>query len=316
MDAQLRARLPKQVCGVRFHPRSLRTIREIIEAQPLASRAEISRQVCERLGWVDAMGRLKTQSGSLVLRDFHRRGWIVLPELQKQARPTPRDWALPDPERLPSGPVTGPLKDLGRLSLVAIDSKEDYRFSQSLLAHHHYRGALTAFGAQRRYLIHASRGCLGVMAFSAAARHLRDRDDWIGWNQALRRERRHLIVNNSRFLILPEVKVPHLASHVLSLAARQLVPDFQAHYGYTPVLLETFVEEGRYWGTCYRAANWIRVGQTRGRGRNDPRTEAVARREPPPLPIKSIWIRPLGRCDRVRQALLGKTSPITARRCA
>ena len=312
MDAQLRARLPDQVCGVRFSPRSLRIIRETIAGAPLASRTEISRQVCERLGWVDAMGRSKTLSGSLVLRDFHRRGWIALPDPQNRSAPAPKVWALPDPERLPSGPLSGSLEDLGSLSLVSIDSKEDFRFSQSLLAHYHYRGALTAFGAQRRYLIQSSLGCLGVMAFSAAARHLRDRDDWIGWNPALRRERRHLIVNNSRFLILPEVKVPHLASHVLAMAARQLVPDFQAHYGYAPVLLETFVEEGRYLGTCYRAANWIRVGQTQGRGRNDPRTEAVARREPPRLPIKSIWIRPLGRCDRVRQALLGKTPTKTA----
>ena len=315
MDAQLRADLPNQVCGVQFYPRSLRTIREIIAEEPLVCCAEITRRVCHQLGWMDALGRSKTLSASLVLRDFDRRGWITLPERRKQADTVAKPWALPDADRLPSGPVTGSLQELGPLSLVSVASKEGFRFSQSLLAHYHYRGALTAFGAQHRYLIQSSRGCLGMMSFSAAARHLRDRDDWIGWNQALRRERRHLIVNNSRFLILPEVKVPHLASHLLAMAARQLVPDFKARYGYEPVLLETFVEDGRYLGTCYRAASWLRVGQTKGRGRNDPRTEAVARKEPPPLPIKSIWIRPLGHSDRVRAVLLGKTSKALGR-CA
>ena len=315
MDAQLKADLPDRVCGVRFYPRSLRLIREMIEDAPDSTRAEITRQVCDRLGWVDVMGRPKTVSAVVALKDFHQRGWITLPETQSSSR-SPITWALPDPDRLPGRPIEGALQDLGDLQLQLVTSPEDVRFSQSLLAHHHYRGALIAFGAQRRYLIQSNRGCLGTMVFSAAARQLRDRDRWIGWNQAIRRERRHLIVNNSRFLILPDVKVPHLASHLLAMAARQLVPDFESHYGYAPVLMETFVENGRYQGTCYRAANWIRVGETTGRGRNDPRLPPQAQREPPPLSIKSIWIRPLGRADRVRAALLGSPSAASARRSA
>ena len=315
MDVQLNADLPDRVCGVRFYPRSMRLIREIIEDASGSTRAEITRQVCDRLGWVDVMGRSKTVSAGVALKDFHQRGWIMLPETQPSSR-SRNAWGLPDPDRLPGSPIEGALQDLGDLQLQLVTSPEDVRFSQSLLAHHHYRGALIAFGAQRRYLIQSSKGCLGTMVFSAAARQLRARDQWIGWNQAIRRERRHLIVNNSRFLILPEVRVPHLASHLLAMAARQLVPDFESHYGYSPVLLETFVENGRYQGTCYRAANWIRVGETTGRGRNDPRLPRDAQREPPPLSIKSIWIRPLGRSDRVRAALLGSPSVASTRRCA
>ena len=315
MDARLKAALPDRVCGVPFYPRSLRLIREIVADVPGSTRAEITRLVCDRLGWVDVMGRPKTVSGGVALKDFHHRGWITLPEPGPSSI-SPRTWELPDPDRLPSGPIEASFQDLGGLHLRLTDAPEDVRFSQSLLAHHHYRGALIAFGAQRRYLIQSSRGCLGTMVFSAAARQLRDRDQWIGWNPAIRRERRHLIVNNSRFLILPDVKVPHLASHLLAMAARQLVPDFEARYGYAPVLLETFVENGRYQGTCYRAANWIRIGETTGRGRNDPRLPREAQREPPPLSIKSIWIRPLGRSDRVRAALLGSPSASSPRRCA
>lgn len=311
MDAQLKASLPDRVCGVRFHPRSLRIIRETIADHPTACRAEITRAVCDQLGWLDAMGRHKALTASQALRDFHQRGWITLPAPQtvRSARGvTPaadRIYPPPDPSRLVADPFCVTLQDIKGLCLDQVDTGDDFALSQNLLAHHHYRGAIHAVGAQRRYLIQSDQGCLGVMVFSAAARHLQDRDQWIGWDSAARRERRHLIVNNSRFLILPWVRVPHLASHLLSLAARQVVPDFQQQYGYAPVLLETFVEDGRYRGTSYRAANWIKVGHTQGRGRNDTRPQSIGRTGPPILPIKSIWIRPLGRSDRVRATLMG-----------
>jgi len=137
-------------------------------------------------------------------------------------------------------------------------------------------------------LIHGAATELGAISFSAAALALRDRDQWIGWDRHQRQRNRHLIVNNSRFLLLPWVRVPNLASHVLAKAARQVPADFQQRYGYPPVLLETFVEQERFQGTCYRAANWRCVGQTQGLGR-----DLHALKPAQKLPIKSIWLYPL-----------------------
>jgi len=137
-----------------------------------------------------------------------------------------------------------------------------------------------------RYFIVAEPGVLGVMGFGAAAWKVRSRDDWIGWDQTQRCRGLHRIVNHTRFLILPWVRVAHLGSKVLALAARRVGADFQARYGYTPVLVESFVECARFTGGVYRAANWQCVGSTQGRGRND-RTKAAGQ------PIKSVWLYPL-----------------------
>ena len=135
-------------------------------------------------------------------------------------------------------------------------------------------------GARQRYLIRSEQhGWLGGLAFSAAAWHLRDRGKWIGWSPITRRDNLHKVVSNSRFLLLPEVRVPHLASHVLGLAARSVVDDWPRRYGYTPVLLESFIDENDYAGTCYRASNWQRVGETSGRGRQDRHNACAAGRK-------------------------------------
>ena len=134
---------------------------------------------------------------------------------------------------------------------------------------HHPQGAGPLCGAQIRYQIVCDKGLIGGLSFSAPAWRLAPRDAWIGWDETARRAGLSRIVGNSRFLILPTVQVPNLASHVLSLAVKRLPTDWQARYGITPVLVETFVDRAHYRGTCYRAANWILVGQTQGRGRQD-----------------------------------------------
>ncbi|MGR9108175.1 MAG: Druantia anti-phage system protein DruA [Gammaproteobacteria bacterium] len=151
------------------------------------------------------------------------------------------------------------------MGLRPVTSRADSRLWNGLIATFHYRGYAVFCGARMRYLITSGHGILGVMGFSAAALTVRDRDRWIGWNREQRRANRHRIVNHSRFLILPWVRVPHLASHLLGLAARRVAADFQARYGYTPLLLEIFVEEGRFAGTCYLAANCgAGLGRPRG----------------------------------------------------
>ena len=293
MDAKLRSSLPTSVCGQRFHPRALRIIQETIAEDGHRSRQEITRQVCDRLGWVDHRGRRKEMGAAVALLRFHRRGWIALPPARHPHRPTARRQPLPDGFAAPDHVLTGPLKQLEGIRLEAVTGPANSALWNGLVATFHYRGYAPGCGAQWRYLIRSERGILGAMGFAAAALAVRDRDGWIGWNPAQRRANRHLLVNHSRFLILPWVQVPHLASHLLGLAARRLPADFQARYGYRPLLLETFVDQERFTGTCYRAANWIRVGQTAGRGRSDPRPWRQQQQEAAPLPVKSIWLYPL-----------------------
>ncbi|MCI0666543.1 MAG: DUF4338 domain-containing protein [Methylococcaceae bacterium] len=293
MDAEIRASLPGRVCGKRFHPRALRIIRETIIEYRHSSRHEIARAVCDRLGWVDHRGRRKEMGAAVVLLRFHRKGWIELPAARRHHRPSLSRQRLPEGFAIPEQTLESPLNTLGGIRLEPVTSRGDSRLWNGLIATFHYLGYRPFCGAQLRYLVRSEQGVLGALGFSAAALTVRERDLWIGWNREQRRTNRHWVVNNSRFLIVPWVRVPHLASHLLGLAARRLPVDFQARYGYRPLLLETFVEEGRFAGTCYRAANWVRVGRTSGRGRNDPRSWRQLREQKPPLPIKSIWLYPL-----------------------
>lgn len=300
MDAELRAALPGQVCGRRFHPRGLRIIRETIAEYQHTSRKEIARQCCERLDWRDHLGQPKVMCAVMTLRRFQRKGWVELPPPRNPGHAVVRDWALPADRVILETPLEVPLAELGEVHLEGVSTRSDSRLWNGLISHYHYQGYAPACGAQLRYLVHSAHGLLGALGFSGAARHLRDRDRWIGWDATQRRANRHLIVNHSRFLILPWVRVPNLASHLLSKAARRLPGDIAQRYGYRPVLLESFVEQARFAGTCYRAANWCCVGRTTGRGRTDLRPWKQRQEEAPPLPIKSIWLYPLSANARAR----------------
>ena len=293
MDAKLRASLPASVCGKRFYPRALRIIRETISEYEQCSRKEITRQVCDQLGWVDHRGQRKEMGAAVALLRFYRKGWIELPPARSTPRATSGIQPLPDGFQEPERILDCSLKGLGKIMLRPVTDRGDSRLWNGLISRYHYRGYAPLCGSQIRYLIATQGRALGAISFSAAAVTLRDRDRWIGWNQHQRRANRHLIVNNSRFLILPWVRVRNLASHLLARAAHRLPADFHARYGYAPVLLETFVEQQRFTGTCYQAANWMCVGQTSGRGRSDLRSWKQRKIEAPPLPIKSIWLYPL-----------------------
>lgn len=294
MDAELRAALPPRVCGVRFLPRSLRIIRDIIAADPDACRRQIAEQVGAALDWRDARGEIKRMGATSALLAFHRRGWITLPPPRKPGRTVAVRRAVPPRESVPPQPaIAMPLAALRPITLQPVRDAAQSRLWNGFIGHYHYQGYTPLCGAQLRYLVHSPRGWLGAMSFSAAALALRDRDRFIGWTPATRARNRALVVNHSRFLILPWVRVPHLASHLLAQAARRVAADFAHAYGYRPVLLESFVETPRFAGTCYRAANWTCVGHTRGRGRGDRRSARELRENPSPLPIKAIWMYPL-----------------------
>lgn len=277
-------------------------IQHRIDVDPGVSRVKLSRAVCGMLGWRAVTGRLKEMSCRVALLKLHRRGLLRLPPVRPGP---PRAWprgttAGPPPARPgpPEVPIRGPLASLGTVELVPIgrpDTAAARRWAE-LMDRYHYLGSGPLCGAQLRYLIRSQRGeWLGGLAFSAAAYAVAARDRWIGWDAAARRAHLEQVVCNSRFLLLPHVMVPHLASHVLGLAARRLPADWRARYGYPPVLLETFVGR-RFRGTCYRAANWIAVGQTRGRGRQD-------RRHRRAVGAKRVFVLPLRRDAR---AVLGR----------
>jgi len=172
--------------------------------------------------------------------------------------------------------------------LYRVDTATDSRLWNELVARYHYLGYRPLPGAQIRYLVRHQERLLGALGFGAAAWKVAARDSFIGWTSDRRAARLHLVVCNARFLILPWIHVPNLASRVLSLAARQVCRDWPALYGYQPVLLETFVERQRFAGTCYKAANWLYTGQTKGRGKLD-------RYHRHSVPVKDVYLYPLNR---------------------
>lgn len=276
-----------KICGRDFNTEVIKRIQETIDAQPGISRRILSLQVCEWLGWKGRNGRPKEMSCRVALLRLHRRKQINLP-------PSEVKEALFQPRRQTEGiidflAVEGGLADLGAIEIVLIKSGDHEHSSiwNTMMVRYHYLGAGPLCGAQIRYLIKSSvYGWLGGLSFSAAAWRVTSRDRWIGWSDGARRENLPLVVCNSRFLINPVVRVPHLASHVLSRCVKRLGVDWEERYGYRPVLMETYVEQGRFLGTCYRAANWQRVGETRGRGRQD-------RERIRTIPVKDLYVYPL-----------------------
>jgi len=286
MDAQP---LPQQICNRPFDAQALAQIRQIIHdcCEQTCFRSEIARRVCVALNWRNARGGLKEMGARVALLRLHRQGRIQLPPPRNgngnQAVSPLAQITLPQPL---ASALHCALAELGRIRLQKVDHPTPSLLWNALIDQYHYLGHSPLSGAQVRYLIFSDRGLLGAIGFGAAAFAIKGRDDWIGWDRQQRNQRREFLLNNRRFLLLPWVRVQYLASHVLSKAAHQVQQDFPVQYGYTPLLLETFVEQHRFTGGCYRAANWIPVGLTTGRGRNDRCHASKHRRYGAPLPIK------------------------------
>ena len=253
-----------RVCGREFPREVIARIEATVRSEPSLSRRALSLRVCEWLQWRGANGKLKEVSCRKALLELHRRGLIPLPAAEESCFERScaklRTDGLKDPPELRCT-----LQELGEITMVIVSSRysKTSQIWNGFMERFHYRGKGPLCGAQIRYLVRSSRyGWVGALAFSAATWRLKARDEYIGWTEAARRAHLDRVVCNSRFLILPSVRVPHLASHVLSLALARLGQDWMGRYGYEPVLVETFVDPKRFSGTCYRAANWVPIGQT------------------------------------------------------
>jgi hypothetical protein len=200
---------------------------------------------------------------------LHRAGQIALPDRQQASRNPLVERSKPTAVEIDCRPIDASLASLSPLRLEQVRRTPAESLFNSLIEQHHYLGYTQPVGEHLKYLIFAEERLLACLAWSSAPRHLGPRDRFLGWSAEERRRNLHLIATNVRFLVLPWVKVPHLASHILGRMARQLSDDWERVYGHPLCFLETFVDPDRFRGTCYRAANWIVLGRTTGRGKND-----------------------------------------------
>ena len=273
-------------CGREFSAADISSIRELIAARPTATRALLSRLVCEQLDWRRGDGRLKDMSCRVAMLRMQDDGLLQLPPPRNgnnNGKPYLRRTLQAEPA--PPLQAASPRR-LGDLRLQLVTERHDSHLHNEFIERYHYLGYQPLPGAQLRYFARAEGRIVGLLGFGAAAWKTAPRDDFIGWSPQQREARLHLVLNNARFLILPWVHCKNLASCILGMATRGLARDWHLHYGYSPVLLETFVESPRFRGTCYRAANWTLLGETTGRGKLDVHHEAS-------VPKKAVWVYPL-----------------------
>ena len=262
-------------------------IRVLLAEQPARGRTPLSQELCRRWNWRNPQGRLKDMAARTLLLKLERTGHIRLPPPRRPSSNGLRNRRVPVASGAPV-PIRGALRDLRplRVSVVAPDS-DDARVFHGLLAHEHYLGQRNTVGENIRYLVRDRHGRpVACVLFGSAAWKCADRDAFLGWDRPTRERNLQYLTNNTRFLIPGWVQVPHLASQVLGLIARRIRADWQAKYGHPVHALETFVDRSRFKGTGYRAANWRRLGQTRGRTRND-RHKRIR------VPVKDVYLYPL-----------------------
>lgn len=274
------------VCGRDFVDQDLERIRAIIADESKPNRAEIARRTCRELHWLDECGRLKAMSCRVALLRLQDRGLLTLPP-PRGGNGNGKAYRASQQLSASCGEIVDRVDRLRGLQVRPV-TRADSGVWNEAIARFHYLGYSPLPGAQQRYLVEHDGGVLGAIGFGASAWKVAARDSWIGWSSEQRKRRLQGIVNNARFLLLPWVRVENLASRVLSMAARRIAMDWRERYGYAPVLLETFVERERFRGTCYQAANWICLGETKGRGKLDRYNERA-------LPIKRIYVYPLVR---------------------
>lgn len=271
-------------CGRDFTPEELETIRRIADAAHQPTRSEIARAVCAALNWYKPDGQPKVMSCRVALQRMEAHGVIWLPLPTRE--PPKRVLRAFSPASDPGPPIAMPLAELGPLHLVPVRTPAEGTLWSDLMARYHYRGAIVLPGAQLRYLAFAGERVVAAFGLGAAAWKLAPRDRWVGWTAAEREQHLPRVVDLHRFLVCPWVRVPHLASHLLGRLVRRLPADWFARYAIRVALLETFIEADRFTGTCFKAANWLRVGQTQGRGRMD-------RSHRGGESVKDIWLLPL-----------------------
>ncbi len=282
--------------GRTLNQQDLDQLRDLIAAHPEWHRNRLSQELAQRWNWRTHTGRLKDMAARTLLLKLHRRGWITLPSPRHPpTHRSPSNPALPWPEPIET-PISATLRELTPLTVDLVQAGHPrYPTVSRYLATHHYLGYRGPVGESLAYLARDGHGRdVACLLFGAAAWKVAPRDRFIGWDPPTRARHLHLLTNNTRFLILPWVRVPHLASHLLALTLKRVSADWQARYGHPIYLVETFVDAERFQGTCYKAANWIHVGHTQGRSRQDrDRTLCV--------PVKDIYLYLLA--PRLRELL-------------
>lgn len=286
MDAPVSMRF----CGHEVSPAEFATVRQVVAEFPGLSRMELAATVCEVVGWLRPSGSPKARECREWLEGLEAEGLLVLPGKQN-GRQKGSGIPIPITDRGRPGEVLeGTVRDVAPVLLELVATREDRRLWRELVGRYHYLGHAVPFGAHLRYLVWVSgpeRRVAGCIQVSSPAWRMAARDGWIGWDDATRAANLQRILSNSRFLVLPWIRVRNLASTVLAQLARKVGQDWEAHYGVAPCLLETLVDAERFQGTCYRAAGWTQLGQTTGRGRMD----REHRRED--LSPKHLFVKPL-----------------------
>ena len=285
-----------------FSAEEIAAIRATVAVLPGLARKELAATLCEHLGWHTVSGTPKVHACGELLARLEAAGFLALPAVRPAGRPRRAPLAAA-PLEAAETPLCAPLAALGPIHLEVVQAPAAVVQWDTAVARWHPLGFKGAFGYRLRYFITAGDRRLGGVLLSGAARALAVRDHWIGWDAQARREQRVRVLNNSRFLIFPHVQVPHLASHVLGQLARRVRADWLEHWGFEPLLLETFVDPRHYAGTCYRAAGWELLGETSGRGLARP---GQSYRSTP----RQVWIKPLSADCRARLcAAPGSTRP-------
>lgn len=276
----------RRYCGRAFSAEDMQRIRHIISDDPSRNRRAISKMVCAFLGWYKQDGRLKEMSCRVALLRMHRDGLIVLPPPQKKNGNGKLSVKISTRSDAPCSSLCIATNQFDQVQLDIVATRADSSLWNEYIARYHYLGYAPLPGAQMRFFVRQEQNILACLGFGASAWRVAPRDTFIGWSDGQRLRNLHLVVNNARFLILPWIASKNLASKILSLVAKKLPSEWKKRYGYTPLLLETFVESQRFKGTCYKAANWIHIGITKGRGKLDIKNEYK-------LPIKDIFLYPL-----------------------
>jgi Domain of unknown function (DUF4338) len=278
-------------CGRKFTAREVELMRVVAREYAGLGVTEIARTICELLEWTRPNGGLKNHECRQLLERLAGEGMLTLPALRNLGGRGPRRVSLSQPPSEPE-PVECAARECEPLELVLVKGEGESRRWREHVERYHYLGCRVPFGANLRYWVRNRDRELACLLWTSPAWKMQARDAWIGWSAEQRKRNLQWVVNNGRFLILPWVRVKGLASKILALSARQMPHDWQTQYGNRPLLLETLVDTQRFRGTCYRAANWLHVGQTAGRGRMDREHQNHGQA------IKDIYVYPLVRDAR------------------
>lgn len=274
--------------GREFSAEEVSVIQEVVDTCRGVSRNELANTVCELLDWKRPSGRLKTRECLDLLVQLEGKGILELPVKRQDGYRGPRKCKSEVQPDRPFSVFTGSVEEFAPLEVERLHTRQQRELFKDLLARYHYLGYAMPFGARIQYLVYVScprREVVGCLQFSSPAWRMKARDQWIGWDDKRRAEGLQQVVNNSRFLVLASIR--NLASAMLSCTLRRLTSDWERQYGVKPLLLETLVDRERFHGGCYRAANWIELGETTGRGRMDRANERHGAR------VKTIWVYPL-----------------------